>query len=173
MEGAHATKPEEFKGFQRMMVRDEDGVSFFKFQDQKLEPDTTLPKYPGAQQCKFSSAHKPYAALIDDTGVHVVDCSNGKEKMLVVNPDVNAFVFSPLATYLLTCEKFNQKTGEKNLVFWEISSGAEVAQYEWRKFPKDIAKLVHFTPDEQVCAKLAGRNLIDVYRGKDFEKIFV
>ena len=105
---------------------------------------------------------------MDEQGIHVINCDEGKEKMMLMNVNITAFSFSPKCNYLLTCEKFGQST-MKNLTFWEIDSGNEVAHFEWRKFPKDITKLVQFTKNEEFCAKLAGRNIIEVFKGKDFK----
>jgi len=126
---------------QRIMVRDDKAVTFFVFDGERLAVDVSLPTFPFAQQCKFSSAEKPYAAIMDEQGIHVINCDEGKEKMMLMNVNITAFSFSPKCNYLLTCEKFGQST-MKNLTFWEIDSGNEVAHFEWRKFPKDITKLV-------------------------------
>jgi uncharacterized protein with WD repeat len=66
----------------------------------------------------------------------------------------------------MTCEKFVQ--GEKNLIVWDISTGKEIAQFEWKKGSKEGTKSIKFTEDERFCARLSSRSQIEVYEGSNF-----
>jgi len=58
--------------------------------------------------------------------------------------------------------------GEKNLIIWDISTGKEVAQFEWKKGSKEGTKSIKFTEDERFCGRLSSRNQIEVYESGDF-----
>jgi len=69
--------------------------------------------------------------------------------------------YSPLDTYLITCEKYN--IGEKNLLLWSSLSGKEVCGFDFRKGSKEGPKSIKFTKNETFCARIAGKNTIDIY----------
>ena len=100
-------------------------------------------------------------------GLHVVDCETGKELRLILKPTaISALSFSPRDSYFITCEKFVQ--GEKNLIVWDISTGKEVAQFEWKKGSKEGTKHIKFTEDERFCARLSSRSQIEVFENGIF-----
>jgi WD40 repeat protein len=75
---------------------------------------------------KFAPSAGRLAVIADPVGLHVVDCTTGKEQHLILKQTaISAMIFSPKDSFLVTCEKFVQ--GEKNLIVWDISSGLEVA----------------------------------------------
>lgn len=87
----------------------------------------------------------------------MVDCAgSGKELRLIPRASsINALSFSPRDSYIITCEKFTQ--GQKNLIVWDIKTGIEVAQFEWRKGSKEGTKSIKFSEDERFCARLSSR----------------
>jgi hypothetical protein len=58
--------------------------------------------------------------------------------------------------------------GDKNLIVWDISTGKEVGQFEWKKGSKEGTKSIKFTEDERFCARLSSRNQIEVYENGNF-----
>ena len=91
----------------------------------------------------------------------------GKEVRLILKPTaISALSFSPSDSYFITCEKFVQ--GEKNLIVWDISTGKEVGQFDWKKGSKEGTKSIKFTEDERFCARLSSRNQIEVYENGNF-----
>lgn len=68
-----------------------------------------------------------------------------------MRPGVNAIGFSPMDSYLITCEKYQQ--GEKNLIIWDSKTGKELAEFEWKKTSKEGPKSVKFSVDERFCAR--------------------
>jgi uncharacterized protein with WD repeat len=100
-------------------------------------------------------------------GLHIVDCVTGKELRLILKPTaISALSFSPRDSFFITCEKFVQ--GEKNLIVWDISTGKEVAQFEWKKSSKEGTKSIKFTEDERFCGRLSTRTQIEVYESGNF-----
>ena len=127
-----------------------------------------FPSYPTASLGKFAPFSGRLAVIADPTiGLHVVDCVSGKELRLILKPStISALSFSPRDSFIITCEKFVQ--GEKNLIVWDIATGLEVAQFEWKKGSKEGTKSIKFTEDERFCARLSSRNQIEVYEGGNF-----
>ena len=92
----------------------------------ELLVDPSFPSYPLATLGKFAPFAGRLAVIADPVGLHVVDCTTGKEQRLILKQTaISAMIFSPKDSFLITCEKFVQ--GEKNLIVWDISSGLEVA----------------------------------------------
>ena len=54
------------------------------------------------------------------------------------------------------------------MIIWDISTGKEVAQFEWKKGSKEGTKSIKFTEDERFCGRLSSRNQIEVYESGDF-----
>lgn len=105
---------------------------------------------------KFAPHYGRLAVIADPTGLHIVDCSTGKELRLILKSTaISALSFSPLDSFFITCEKFVQ--GEKNLIVWDISTGNEVAQFEWKKGSKEGTKSIKFSNDEKFCARLSAK----------------
>lgn len=112
-----------------------------------------------------SSGH--LAVIADPIGLHVVDCTTGKELRLILKSTaISAMRFSPHDSFLVTCEKFVKD--EKNLVVWSLATGREVAMWEWRKGSKEGTKSIKFTEDERFCARLSSRTQIELFEGGNF-----
>jgi len=47
-------------------------------------------------------------------------------------------------------------------------SGKEDGAFEWRKTSKEGPKSIRFTKDERFCARLAGKNSIEVFENGNF-----
>ncbi len=122
-----------------------------------LVVDSGFPSYPTATLGKFAPFTGRYAVIADPTiGLHVVDCHTGRELRLIIkSTPISALSFSPRDTYFITCEKFVQ--GERNLIVWNLETGSEVAQFEWKKGSKEGTKSIKFTDDERFCARLSSR----------------
>ena len=161
----------------RILTISREGAVFYRLQEgngassddkPKLVVDTSFPSYPTATLGKFAHHSGRLAVIADPTiGLHIVDCTTGKELRLILKPTaISALSFSPRDSYFMTCEKFVQ--GEKNLIVWDISTGKEIAQFEWKKGSKEGTKSIKFTEDERFCARLSSRSQIEVYEGSNF-----
>ena len=127
------------------------GSHFFKLVEKEenkiaLEPENIFPVYPTASIAKFAPKYGQTAIIIDELGVHMIDMKEKKEKLMILRNGIGGINFSPLDTYLITCEKFTQ--GEKNLMIWNMKSGKEEAQFEWKKTSKEGPRSLKFTKDE-------------------------
>lgn len=133
----------------------------------QLVPETAFPSYPTATLGQFAPHAGRIAVIADPTGLHIVDCQAGKELRLILKPTpISALAFSPKDHLLITCEKFVQ--GEKNLIVWDIATGLEVAQFEWKKGSKEGTKSIKFSEDEKYCARLSSRTSVEVYATDNF-----
>ena len=150
----------------RILTVSNQGAVFYRLQEgngtsaddkAKIIVEPGFPSYPTATLGKFAHYSGRLAVIADPTiGLHVVDCVAGKEIRLILKPTaISALSFSPRDSYFITCEKFVQ--GEKNLIVWELSTGKEVAQFEWKKGSKEGTKSIKFTEDERFCARLSSR----------------
>ena len=136
-----------------------------------MDADRILPSFTGANICKFSPKGS-FAAVADDQFVHLIDMQAQVEIPIDPRDSVSAMRFSPKETFLITCSKFNKAQRVKNMLIWSTADGSQVAGLEWPKNSKEGPKSFKFTPNEQYCAILAGKNLIDIYATGDFSKPF-
>ena len=90
-----------------------------------------------------------------------MDTVIGKEKLLIVKANINAVDYSPLGTFIITCEKFQH--GEKNLILWSSKTGKEVTSFAFKKTSKEGPKSIKFTKDESYCARLATPSIIEIF----------
>lgn len=51
---------------------------------------------------------------------------------------------------------------------WDLASGAEVAQFEWKKGSKEGTKSIKFTEDERFMGRLSSRTQIEVYENGNY-----
>ena len=87
-------------------------------------------------------------------------------------------MYSPADSYIITCEKFNpNKAINNNLIIWSAKTGKTLAQFEWKKSPKESLKNIIFTPDERLCLRLdpflgssKSPNFIEIYKDGDFSE---
>lgn len=113
----------------------------------RLEVEKGYPVYPTATLAKFAPYNGRLAVIADPIGLHIVDCASGKELRLIIRTaTISALSISPRDSFFVTCEKFVQ--GEKNLIVWDILTGKEIAQFEWKKGSKEGTKSLKFTDDE-------------------------
>jgi uncharacterized protein with WD repeat len=54
------------------------------------------------------------------------------------------------------------------LIVWNLDTGSEVAQFEWKKGSKEGTKSIKFTDDERFCARLSSKTQIEVYENGNF-----
>jgi uncharacterized protein with WD repeat len=99
--------------------------------------------------------------VIDEIGIHFVDVASGKERLLIVHPNISTIEYSPRDTYLVTCEKYVQ--GDNNLLIWNSLTGKEVAGFPFKKGSKEGPKSIKFTQDDKYCALLSSKTSIDIY----------
>ncbi len=160
-------------GPMRILTVSREGAVFYKLQEgngetTQLVPEEGFPSYPTATLGKFAPSKGRLAVIADPSlGLHVVDCLTGKEVRLILKQTaISALSFSPLDTWFITCEKFVQ--GEKNLIVWDLASGSEVAQFEWKKGSKEGTKSIKFTEDERYMGRLSSRTQIEVYENGNY-----
>jgi len=132
-----------------------------------LELEKSFPSYPSATLGQFAPHGGRIAVIADPTGLHIVDCKEGRELRLILKATpISALAISPCDNLLITCEKFVQ--GEKNLIVWDIASGKEVAQFEWKKGSKEGTKSIKFSEDERYCARISSKTSVEVFATDNF-----
>lgn len=158
----------------RLLTVSKEGASFYQLsaapgEQSRLIPCSGFPIYPTATLGKFAPNQGRLAVIADPTGLHIVDCVAGKELRLILkSTSISALSISPCDSFFVTCEKFVQ--GEKNLIVWDINTGAEVAQFEWKKGSKEGTKSIKFSEDERYCARISSRTQIEVYETSNFSE---
>jgi len=78
-----------------------------------LTKEVGYPAYPGAEIARFSPVNGKTIAVVDFSGVHFVDVESKKERLFVERKGIISMEWSPMETYVITCEK--AKKDEKNL----------------------------------------------------------
>lgn len=53
---------------------------------------------------------------------------------------------------------------------WDLASGSEVAQFEWKKGSKEGTKSIKFTEDERYMGRLSSRTQIEVYENGNYNE---
>jgi hypothetical protein len=158
----------------RILTVSREGAVFYRMEEREgsssLVIDDDFPKYPFATLGKFAHHYGHFAVIADPTiGLHVVDCSTGKEARLIIKSTaISALTFSPRDSFFVTCEKFLQ--GEKNLIVWNLAAGIEMAKFEWKKGSKEGTKSIKFSEDERFCARISSRTQIEVYDCGNFNE---
>jgi WD40 repeat protein len=149
-------------GPQRLLTVSSLGAIFYRLENgagataASLVEEKSFASYPHAVLGKFAPYSGRLAVIADPIGLHVVDCATGKELRLILkSTPISAMSFSPRDSYLITCEKF--VAGEKNLIVWDIATGREVGQFEWKKGSREGTKSIKFTEDEGFCARISSK----------------
>ena len=68
--------------------------------------DKEFPDYPSAHIAKFTPTQGQNAIIVDDIGIHIVDVTSKKERLMISRCGIGGISFSPKDTYLVSCEKF-------------------------------------------------------------------
>lgn len=126
------------------------------------------PAYPGAEIAKFSPTSGQTIAVIDFSGIHLVDVDSKKERLFIEKKGIISMEWSPLDTFVVTCEKLKQN--EKNLQIWNAATGELVQDFEYRNAPKLGAKSIKFDVDEKFSARQIGNNMIEIYESSNFKE---
>jgi hypothetical protein len=71
------------------------------------------PSYPGAEIARFSPINGKSFAVVDFSGVHIVDIETKAERLFIERKGIISMEWSPKETYVMTCGKLKQN--EKNL----------------------------------------------------------
>ena len=115
-----------------------------------------FPVFPTAILGRFAPFNGYFAVIVDEIGLHFIDCATGKESRLIIKSGVTALSFSPRDSYIISCEKFS--SGAKNLIIWDCRAGKEIAEFEWRKTAKEGPRSIKFTKDEKFSARLVSKS---------------
>lgn len=105
--------------------------------------------------------------MVDFAGIHIVDIETKQESQFIQRKGIIALEWSPLETYVISCEKF--KEGINNLNVWDIASGKLVLQGEWKNTAKDGPKSIKFDENERFCVRQVGKNILEVFENGNFE----
>jgi len=150
---------------QKVLVFTNEGVKFFKLVESEsrfsLEEDSKFQQYPLAEHVKFAPYKGHQVSIVDEIGIHLIDMASGQEVTQIVKEGVSALEYSPLDTYLISCEKYSH--GKKNLVVWSSHNGKELASFEFKKSSKEGTKSLKFTKDERFCARQETPNTISFF----------
>lgn len=76
----------------RLLAISNEGATFFKINEgdlekkiaASLEQDKDFPKYQSAITGKFAPSTGSLAVIVDEIGLHFIDCMTGKETRLIV-----------------------------------------------------------------------------------------
>eukprot|EP01018_Ginkgo_biloba_P001438 Gb_23914 [translate_table: standard] len=149
------------------IVRGPDGLSLLvgpPFKDG--EPEVKLERV-SCTSARFSDDGSQLL-LITTNGVSVYDCVRTAQIQSIEIPGVIAAVFSPRGTYLQT---FQRSSGgqDKNLILWDVQSGATVYQQFQKTISKSTWPSIQFSEDETVACRMA-TNEIHIFDPQDFAK---
>lgn len=106
-------------------------------------------------------------AVVDNTGIHMVDIASKKERLFIERKGIIALEWSPKENYVISCEK-QRKDGEHNLCLWNSTDGQLVTSFEWKNTAKEGPKSIKFDDEEKFCARQVGKNIIEVYETTNF-----
>jgi uncharacterized protein with WD repeat len=137
-------------------------------QAETLTKEEGYPAYPGAELARFSPVHGKSIAVVDFSGVHFVDVESKKERLFVERKGIISMEWSPMETYVVTCEK--ARANERNLQVWDAKTGELVVDYEFRNAAKEGAKSIKFDDEEKFCARQIGKNMIEIYESGNFSE---
>jgi uncharacterized protein with WD repeat len=76
-----------------------------------------------------------------------------QETLYIRRPKIIAFEWTPKGNYIISCEKFNSREEQKNLIVWDTKTGEMALSFEWKNSAKDGAKSFKFDEDEKFCAR--------------------
>lgn len=110
--------------------------------NEQLIKEEGFPSFPGAELAKFSPIAGKSLAVVDLTGIHVIDVESKQERLKIEKKGIIAIEWSPNESYLISCEK--QKENTKNLNVWDAKTGKLVIDFEWKNTAKDGPKSVKF-----------------------------
>lgn len=143
----------------RLMALTDQGPKIYTFdcgtqnQVESLRPELGYPEYPGAEMAKFSPLGGKRLAVADRAGIHFVDMETRMETLYIARPKIIAFEWTPRGNYIITCEKFNPRTEDKNLILWDSKTGEMALAFEWRNSAKEGATSFKFDEEEKHCAR--------------------
>lgn len=73
---------------------------------------------------------------------------------MLANPSYVALEWSSCDTFVVAVEKFNIQKPSNNMHVIRVATGEIVAEYEWRKTPKEGPRSFFFMHDESYCMRL-------------------
>lgn len=149
------------------IVRGPEGLSLLvgpPFQDEN--PVVKLDKASCAS-AKFSDDGRNLL-MITENIVDIYDCDGATKIQTIDVPGVIAAVFSPRGRFLQT---YRRSSGgqDKNLVLWDVQSGAAVHQLSQKNISKINWPSFQFSEDEAVACRMA-TNEIHVFDPENFAK---
>lgn len=123
-----------------------------------------FPAVPTAEIAKFSPVTGQYLAVVEPSGVHVIDVVSQQVKHYIEKAGVASIEWSPQESYLITCAKDPTKSVQsQNLSIWDVQSGTQVNCFDWRNQAQDGAASIKFDDEQKFCARQVAANAIDVY----------
>ena len=103
-------------------------------------------------------------------------CSNGSLIQLlyrsgstffqVGHEGIQALAISPLASHIVTWERYDKTLNQGNLIVWSIATGAIVQRFIQKTYSKQFWPPVQWTHDESLCARMTP-NQVHIYNGVD------
>ena len=76
------------------------------YQREELKAEEGYPEFKGAELIQFSSKNGQTLGVADASGLHLVDVDSRKVLLTIQRKGIVAFKWSPLSTYIVTCEKY-------------------------------------------------------------------
>ncbi|THU51299.1 hypothetical protein C4D60_Mb06t29530 [Musa balbisiana] len=117
---------------------------------------------------RFSENGSRLMVTKSNTVISVQDCCSSTEIRSFDIPSLLAATLSPCGTYLQTFQK-STTPQDKNVVLWEVQTGAAVYQHFQKNMSKTTWPSIIFTSDESVACRMA-TNEIQFFDSKDFSK---
>ncbi|CAL9056477.1 unnamed protein product [Musa banksii] len=131
------------------------------------QPLVKLEKVP-CTAARFSENGSRLMVTKSNTVISVQDCCSSTEIRSFDIPSLLAATLSPCGTYLQTFHKATTPQ-DKNVVLWEVQTGAAVYQNFQKNMSKTTWPSIIFTSDESVACRMA-TNEIQFFDSKDFSK---
>uniref|UniRef100_A0A0D6QYY0 Eukaryotic translation initiation factor 2A n=1 Tax=Araucaria cunninghamii TaxID=56994 RepID=A0A0D6QYY0_ARACU len=130
------------------------------------EPAVKLEKVP-CTSAKFSD-NGSKLLLITESGMNIYNCDSVTQICSVNVPGVIAAVISPRGNFLQTFRR-PSNSQDKNLIIWDIQSGAAIYQLSQKSISKATWPSFQFSEDETIACRMA-TNEIHIFDTQNFSR---
>ena len=111
-------------------------------------------------RAEFNSGGGRVLAVVEESGVRVLDAETGAVVMSQPRPQVQAISLSPLGTFLLTWERLAEGAEEGNLKVWRVGTGTLETHYLQKVLgDKSAWPLLKWSSDEAIAYRLVNNEL--------------
>ena len=96
---------------QKLCALSDEGIKIYSlfcsadYQKEELKKEDGFPEFKGAEQIKFSNGTGDTLGVVNEDGLHLVDMSSKKVRLVIQRKGIVALKWSPKNTMIVTCEK--------------------------------------------------------------------